>query len=511
MFRKVLVANRGEIAVRVIRALTEMEIASVAIFSEADRSSRHVRYADEAYLIGPPLPGQSYLKIDEIVALAKKVGAEAIHPGYGFLAENTRFAAACEEAGVAFVGPSSETIALVGDKMQARKTMVAAGIPVVPGGDRPLVELAEIEREAERIGFPVMMKAAAGGGGKGMRVVRKKADLAAAARGARSEAGSAFADDRIYLEKLIENPRHVEFQIIGDTRGNVVHLGERECSIQRRHQKLVEESPSVALTPSLRAKMGEAAVAAARAAGYVNAGTIEFLLDRNRAFYFLEVNARLQVEHPVTELVTGVDLVREQLRVAAGEKLSFGQLDVVSRGAAIECRICAEDPENNFFPSTGTIERLREPSGPGVRLESCIHSGYEVPIYYDPLISKLLTWGTTREEAIERMQRALAEYNIEGIRTTIPFHKAVMESEAFRKGEFDTGFVDEVFFPNYAGKTPSMPEIAAIAAALVADLERGQSSRRNEERRAEGRTGSRGGWKQPPGRAAWGGWQLHQK
>lgn len=511
MFKKVLIANRGEIAIRIVRALRELEIASVAVYSEVDRTSRHVRYADEAHLIGPPLPGQSYLRIDTIVDLAARVGAEAIHPGYGFLAENAGFAKACEEAGIAFIGPSSETIALVGDKMQARKTMTAAGIPVVPGGDRPLSDAGEIEAEAERLGFPVMMKAAAGGGGKGMRVVRRRADLAAAAKSARSEAGSAFADDRIYLEKLIENPRHVEFQIIGDSHGNVVHLGERECSIQRRHQKLVEESPSVALTPSLRAKMGEAAVAAAKAADYVNAGTIEFLLDADKEFYFLEVNARLQVEHPVTELVTGIDLVREQLRVAAGEKLSFGQLDVMSRGSAIECRICAEDPENNFFPSTGVIERLREPSGPGVRVESCIHTGYEVPIYYDPLISKLLTWGTTRQEAIERMQRALAEYYIEGIKTTIPFHKAVMESEAFREGEFDTGFVDEIFFPNYSGKKPEAPEVAAIAAALVADLERSQRSRRNAEARASSENGRRSGWKRAPGAAAWGGWQLHQK
>ena len=508
MFKKVLIANRGEIAVRVVRALREMEITSAVIYSEVDRTSRHVRYADEAYLIGPPLPGESYLKIDAIVELAVETGAEAIHPGYGFLAENAGFAAACEKKGVAFIGPSSETIALVGDKMQARKTMVAAGIPVVPGGDRPLSDIKEIEAEADRIGFPVMMKAAAGGGGKGMRVVREKSGLEPAAKAARSEAGSAFADDRIYLEKLIENPRHVEFQIIADSHGNIVHLGERECSIQRRHQKLVEESPSVALTPSLRAKMGEAAVAAARASSYVNAGTVEFLLDKSKEFYFLEVNARLQVEHPVTELVTGIDLVREQLRVAAGERLSFGQLDVVNRGASIECRICAEDPENNFFPSTGLIERLREPSGPGVRVESGIHNGYEVPVYYDPLISKLLTWGKTREEAIERMQRALSEYDIEGIRTTIPFHKAVMESDAFRNGEFDTGFVDEVFFPNYAGKKPSEPEVAAIAAALVAEVER--SLHKPAEPASGGGTG-RSGWKQPPGRAAWGGWQLHQK
>jgi acetyl-CoA carboxylase biotin carboxylase subunit len=507
MFTKVLVANRGEIAVRIVRALNEMGITAAAIYSEADRTARHVRYADEAHLIGPPLPSKSYLRSDAIVELALRIGAEAIHPGYGFLAENAGFAHACEDAGVVFIGPTSRTIALVGDKMEARRTMARAGIPVVPGGDRPLSSEGEIVAEAKRIGFPVMMKAAAGGGGKGMRVVRAPSDLAAAAKAARSEARSAFADDRIYLEKLLEKPRHVEFQIIADTHGNVVHLGERECSIQRRHQKLVEESPSPALTPSLRARMGEAAVKAAKAAGYTNAGTIEFLLDHNKGFYFLEVNARLQVEHPVTELVTGIDLVREQLRVAAGGKLSFSQLDVMHRGVAIECRICAEDPENNFFPSTGLIERMREPAGPGVRVESGIHQGYDVPIYYDPLISKLLVWAPTREEAIARMGRALGEYDIEGIKTTVPFHKAVMESEAFRKGEFDTSYVDEVFFPLYAGKKPLDPEVAAIAAALVAEAER----RRPKPLSVGNGARERGGWREAPGRITWGGWQLHLK
>jgi acetyl-CoA carboxylase biotin carboxylase subunit len=508
MFGKVLVANRGEIAVRVIRALEEMGIASVAIYSEIDRTCRHVRYADEAYCVGPPLPSESYLNIERIVELARKTGAEAVHPGYGFLAENAAFASACEDAGITFVGPDSKTIALVGDKMEARKTMVAAGIPVVPGGDRPLSGEDEILAEAERIGYPVMMKAAAGGGGKGMRVVRDASGLAAAAKASRSEAGSAFADDRIYLEKLIERPRHVEFQIMADSHGNVIHLGERECSIQRRHQKLTEESPSPALTPSLRAKMGEAAVKAAKAASYVNAGTIEFLLDAKREFYFLEVNARLQVEHPVTELVTGVDLVKEQLRVAAGERLSLTQAEVFHKGSAIECRICAEDPENNFFPSTGTITRLREPAGPGVRVESGIHVGYEVPIYYDPLISKLLVWAPTREEAIARMTRALSEYHIEGIKTTIPFHKAGMDSEAFRKGDFDTSFVDEVFFPKYAGRGLKSPEVAAMAAALVADAEHVRPKPLGTDG-SEG--GARSGWKTPAGRTPWGGWQLHQK
>ena len=508
MFRKVLVANRGEIAVRVIRALREMGIASATIFSEADRASSHVRYADEAYCIGPPLPSESYLKIDPIVGLAREIGAEAIHPGYGFLAENAAFARACEDSGIVFVGPTGDTIALVGDKMEARKTMVAAGIPVVPGGDRPLSGEDEILEEAERIGFPVMMKAAAGGGGKGMRAVHDASELGQAARAARSEATSAFADDRIYLEKLVEGPRHVEFQIIADSHGNVVHLGERECSIQRRHQKLVEESPSTALTPSLRARMGEAAVGAARASGYTNAGTIEFLLDADRDFYFLEVNARLQVEHPVTELVTGVDLVREQLRIAAGEKLSMVQAEILHRGCAIECRICAEDPENSFFPSTGLIELLREPSGPGVRVESGIYEGYEVPIHYDPLVSKLLVWAQTRDEAIVRMRRALSEYDVEGIKTTIPFHKAVMESDAFRSGEFDTGFVDEVFYANYADREHSLRDVAAIAAALVADAERARPKPLGSD---GGGSRSPAGWRKRPGDATWGGWQLHQK
>ncbi|MFH1502134.1 MAG: acetyl-CoA carboxylase biotin carboxylase subunit [Candidatus Eisenbacteria bacterium] len=509
MFTKVLVANRGEIAIRVIRALEEMGIASVAIYSEADRTCRHVRYAGEAYCVGPSLPAESYLNIDRIVGLAREVGAEAIHPGYGFLAENAGFARACEDAGMTFIGPDSRTIALVGDKMEARKTMVAAGIPVVPGGDRPLSGEDEILAEAERIGYPVMMKAAAGGGGKGMRVVRDPSGLASAAKAARSEAGSAFADDRIYLEKLIERPRHVEFQIIADRHGNAVHLGERECSIQRRHQKLVEESPSPALTPSLRAKMGEAAIKAVRASGYTNAGTIEFLLDGNKEFYFLEVNARLQVEHPVTELVTGVDLVKEQLLVAAGERLSFTQAEIFHKGSAIECRICAEDPENSFFPSTGLIERLREPSGPGVRVESGIHVGYEVPIYYDPLVSKLLVWAPTRQDAIARMRRALGEYHIEGLKTTIPFHKAVMESDVFASGQFDTSFVDEVFFPTYAGGGTKHPEVAAIAAALVADAARARPKPLGDE--GSGGDGRRGGWRAPAGGAPWGGWQLHQK
>jgi acetyl-CoA carboxylase biotin carboxylase subunit len=506
VFRKVLVANRGEIAVRVIRALKEMGIASAAIYSEPDRVCRHVRYADEAFCVGEALPAKSYLRIEAIVAIARRIGAEAVHPGYGFLAENAAFARACEDAGLVFVGPDSRAIALLGDKMEARRTMTAAGIPVVPGGDRPLASEKEIVEEARRVGFPVMMKAAAGGGGKGMRVVRDESGLAAAAKAARSEAGSAFGDDRIYIEKLIERPRHIEFQVLADRHGNVVHLGERECSIQRRHQKLVEESPSPALTPALREEMGRAAVEAVRAAGYTNAGTVEFLLEGKKRYYFLEVNARLQVEHPVTELVTGVDLVREQLRVAAGERLSFSQSQVAPRGAAIECRICAEDPENHFFPSVGVIDRLREPAGPGVRVESGLHVGYEVPVYYDPLVSKLIVWAPTRERAIERMKRALFEYYVEGIKTTIPFHKAVMESDAFLRGEFDTGFVEHEFFPKYAGRRMEIPEIAAIAAALLAHSEAGR-----ERPLSTGDAAPSGGWRRGPAAGAWGGWQLHQK
>ena len=472
MFKKILIANRGEIAIRVMRACREMGVANVGVYSDADRPAPHVRYADEVYNIGPPPASESYLNIDKIIDVARRSGAEAIHPGYGFLAENADFAEACREAGFPFVGPSPETLRAAGDKQGARATMAAAGIPVIPGSDPSLHGDEDIAHAAAEIGWPVMIKAAAGGGGKGMRICARAEDFGELLRQARGEARSAFGDDTVYVEKCIVKPRHVEFQILADARGNVVHLFERECSIQRRHQKLIEESPSPALDDELRARMAEAAVTAARAANYTNAGTIEFLLDADRNFYFLEVNARLQVEHPVTELVTGVDLVKEQLRIAAGEPLRFAQEDVERRGAAIECRISAEDPANNFYPATGTISRLRLPSGPGVRFDGGIAQGYEVPIYYDPLIAKLVTWAESRALAIERMHRALNEFVLDGVATTIPFHRWVMASDAFREGDFDTSFVAEYFRPE-AARVEELEKAAAVLCTLLTHFREG--------------------------------------
>jgi acetyl-CoA carboxylase biotin carboxylase subunit len=472
MFKKVLVANRGEIAVRVMRACRELGIRNVGIYSDADRPAPHVRYADEVYDVGPAPASESYLRIDKIIDVARRAGAEAVHPGYGFLAENAEFAAACEDAGLVFVGPTPETLRAAGDKQRARATMAAAGIPVIPGSPPELQRDEDIANAAAGIGWPVMIKAAAGGGGKGMRVCARAEDFAELLKHARGEARSAFGDDAVYVEKCIIKPRHVEFQILADAHGNVVHLHERECSIQRRHQKLVEESPSPALDDELRARMAEAALAAARAANYTNAGTIEFLLDAGRDFYFLEVNARLQVEHPVTELVTGVDLVKEQLRVAAGEPLRFAQEDIRPRGAAIECRISAEDPNNNFYPATGTISRLRIPAGPGVRFDGGIAQGYEVPIYYDPLIAKLVVWAEDRPLAIERMSRALNEFVLDGVATTIPFHSWVMSSEAFREGEFDTSFVEKYFRPE-ATHVEGLEKAAAVLCTLLTHFREG--------------------------------------
>jgi acetyl-CoA carboxylase biotin carboxylase subunit len=472
LFKKILIANRGEIAIRIMRACREMGIANVGVYSDADRPAPHVRYADEVYNIGPPPASESYLNIDKIIDVARRSGAEAIHPGYGFLAENADFAEACREAGFPFVGPSPETLRAAGDKQGARATMAAAGIPVIPGSDPSLHGDEDIAHAAAEIGWPVMIKAAAGGGGKGMRICARAEDFGELLRQARGEARSAFGDDTVYVEKCIVKPRHVEFQILADARGNVVHLFERECSIQRRHQKLIEESPSPALDDELRARMAEAAVTAARAANYTNAGTIEFLLDADRNFYFLEVNARLQVEHPVTELVTGVDLVKEQLRIAAGEPLRFAQEDVERRGAAIECRISAEDPANNFYPATGTISRLRLPSGPGVRFDGGIAQGYEVPIYYDPLIAKLVTWAESRALAIERMHRALNEFVLDGVATTIPFHRWVMASDAFREGDFDTSFVAEYFRPE-AARVEELEKAAAVLCTLLTHFREG--------------------------------------
>jgi acetyl-CoA carboxylase biotin carboxylase subunit len=470
-FRKVLVANRGEIAVRVVRACREMGIAPVAVFSEADRAALHVRLADEAVAIGPAPSRESYLRIDRVLEAAKATGAEAIHPGYGFLAENPRFAQACEQEGIVFIGPRSETIALMGEKTSARREAVAAGVPVVPGTLEPGGDEDAIAREAERIGYPVMLKAAAGGGGKGLRLVGSPSHLASALARARSEASGAFGDDRVYLEKAIERPRHVEVQVVADHHGNVVHLFERECSIQRRHQKVIEESPSPALTPELRRRMGELAVVLARRTGYLNAGTLEFLVGADREPYFLEMNTRLQVEHPVTEMVTGLDLVKLQIQVAQGEPLPVRQEDVVQRGHAIECRVYAEDPDRGFLPSPGTIETLRVPGGPGVRDDSGVYEGWEVPIHYDPLLSKLVVWAPSRGEAIERMRRAVAEYRVVGIRTTLPLFARVLASPAFVAGDFDTSFLDTGLGPK-AEAPPGRIEVAVAAAAIRAFEER---------------------------------------
>jgi acetyl-CoA carboxylase biotin carboxylase subunit len=442
MFRKVLIANRGEIAVRIIRTCRELGVRAVAIYSEADLESLHVRMADEAVLVGPAASAQSYLNIDAVVAAAKAVNADAVHPGYGFLAESAEFARAVSAAGLTFIGPSAEAMEIMGSKTSARRAAVEAGVPIVPGTVEPLTSFAEASATAEKFGYPVMLKAAAGGGGKGMRLVVSSAELRSAFETARTEAAAAFGDSSLYLEKAVERPRHIEIQIFGDNEGNVVHLGERECSIQRRHQKVIEECPSPINDPDLRRRMGEAAVKIGRAVNYTGAGTVEFLLaDATRDFYFLEMNTRLQVEHPVTEFVTGRDLVREQFLVATGERLSFTQDDIDWRGHAIECRIYAEDPANNFFPSPGTITYLKEPAGPGVRVDSGVTRLSEVSIYYDPMIAKLAVWGRTRGEAIDRLKRALDEYEVSGITTTLPFFREVVRDEEFVSAQLDTGFI----------------------------------------------------------------------
>jgi acetyl-CoA carboxylase biotin carboxylase subunit len=442
MFKKILIANRGEIAVRVVRACRELGISPVAVYSEADAAALHVRLADEAYLLGPAPSSESYLRIERIVEAALRSGAEAIHPGYGFLAENAAFARAVTEAGLTFIGPPAEAMELMGSKTSARRAAIEAGAPVVPGTVEPLQSLEEARAQAASIGYPVMLKAAAGGGGKGMRMVASEVELASAFETARSEADSAFGDSSVYLEKVVERPRHIEIQVFADAQGNCVHLGERECSIQRRHQKVIEECPSPINDAALRERMGAAAVAIARAARYVGAGTVEFLVsDVTRDFYFLEMNTRLQVEHPVTEMVTGIDLVREQIAVAAGAPLSFAQGDVGWRGHAVECRVYAEDPEQNFMPSPGRITHLRVPAGPSVRDDGGVYEGAEVSIYYDPMISKLAAWGRTRAEAVERMRRALAEYAVGGIKTTLPLFREIMRDPEFVAGRLDTGFI----------------------------------------------------------------------
>ncbi|MCP5095239.1 MAG: acetyl-CoA carboxylase biotin carboxylase subunit [Chloroflexi bacterium] len=465
-FDKLLIANRGEIAMRILRGCHQLGIKTVAVYSDADRRSAHVRFADEAYYIGAPAARDSYLVIEKILEVAKKSGAQAIHPGYGFLAERAEFAQACVDAGIVFVGPPANAISVMGDKLTARKTVIDAGVPVVPGTKPGITDEELIAAANNEIGYPLLVKASAGGGGKGMRPVHQPEDLEDAIAAARREAMSAFGDDTVYIEKLITEGRHIEIQLMADAHGNVIHLGERECSLQRRHQKLIEESPSFVVDEALRQRMGAVAVAAAKAVNYVNAGTIEFLMDKDKNFFFLEMNTRLQVEHPVTELVTGIDIVQEQLRVARGRKLRVAQEDIKMSGWAIECRINAEDPYNNYLPSTGLISTSRLPTGPGVRVDTGVYPGYEVTPYYDSMISKLICYGETRAEAILRMRRALLEYRIMGVKTNIPFHIHMMDSHRFLTGNFDTNFVEQRF--SMSEREASDQLEAAILATLVA-------------------------------------------
>lgn len=466
MIKRILVANRGEIAVRVMRSCKEMEITSIAIFSEADRTAKHVLFADEAYCVGGAPSKESYLNIEKIIEVAKNCQADAIHPGYGFLSENADFARRCVEEGIIFIGPKAETMETMGDKISARIRMIKAGVPVVPGTQENLESVEEAVRICKEIGFPVMVKASMGGGGKGMRLIHNEKEVEEAYTTAKSEAMSSFGDDTVYLEKFVEEPHHIEFQILGDKHGNVIHLCERECSVQRRHQKIVEESPSPFITPELRKEMGEKAVAAARAVGYEGAGTIEFLVDKHRNYYFLEMNTRLQVEHPITEEVLGVDLVKEQIHIANGTPLRLRQEDIRLRGHAIECRICAEDTDFNFMPSPGVIRQLTEPNGIGVRIDSYVYEGYEIPIYYDPMIGKLIVWAVTRKYALERMRRVLFEYKITGIKTNIRYLRNIMSTPDFVNGKYDTGFIEK----NAGGlqQVPGSNEAATENVAIIA-------------------------------------------
>jgi acetyl-CoA carboxylase biotin carboxylase subunit len=475
MFQRILIANRGEIAVRIIRACREMGIEPVAVYSDVDRRALHVRQAALCEYLGPAQASESYLNIPRILEAARRSGAEAIHPGYGFLSENPAFARACREAGIVFIGPSPESMEMLGSKTRARQTMQKANVAVVPGTDRGLTSTAEALALAESIGYPVMLKAAAGGGGKGMRLVASSRELPSAMEAAKSEALRSFGDSEVYLEKFIENPRHVEMQIFGDTHGHVVYLAERECSVQRRHQKVLEEAPCSFVDPAMRRRMGEVAVQAAHSAHYCNAGTIEFLVDPAGNFYFLEMNTRLQVEHPVTELVTGIDLVQLQLRIAAGEPLPFEQQDITLRGHAVELRVYAEDPDHNFFPSPGRITRLVEPSGPGIRQDSGVYEGWDVPLDYDPLLAKLIAYGEDRPQVLARLRRALGEYRIGGIQTNLALFRRILGDPAFQAGHVDTGFLDRLLreTPAPEAHTPDAPapeaaSIAAIAAVLFA-------------------------------------------
>jgi len=471
MFNKILIANRGEIAVRVARACRELGIASVAVFSEVDRASLHVRQADEAYPIGPAPAVESYLNIEKILDVAKRSGADAVHPGYGFLSENAKFAGACAEAGVKFIGPTAAAMERMGSKTRARQNMEKAGVPFVPGTARGLQSLQEAEESAAAIGYPILLKAAAGGGGKGMRLVHSRQELGNALESAQSEAQRAFGDGEVYIEKAILHPRHIEMQVLADEHGHTVYLGERECSLQRRHQKVMEEAPSPVMDAGLRRRMGEIAVRVAESAGYTNAGTIEFLLDQDRNFYFLEMNTRLQVEHPVTELITGLDLVHLQIRIAAGEQLPFTQQDISLRGHAIECRIYAEDPDNNFFPCPGKITALLSPAGPGIRVDSGNYEGWTVPIEYDPLLAKLIAYGSDRQQAISRLVRALDEYFVAGIKTNLSLFLRILNDPEFRAGKLDTGYLDRLLQSKPAGEKPDTAQLAAVAAGLFAVID----------------------------------------
>jgi len=463
MFSKVLVANRGEIALRIVRGLRDLEIASVAVYSEVDRLSQHVRYADEAHLIGPADARQSYLNMERVIAVAKQSGADAVHPGYGFLAENADFAEACEDAGLTFIGPSPRSIRLLGDKIAARKIAQEAGSPVLPGSGE-VTSIDEAMAFAESIGYPVMVKAAAGGGGRGIRLIQSAGEFRDAAARAMQEAQAAFGNPAIYVEKNLQRVRHIEVQVIGDKFGNVVPVGERECSIQRRHQKLIEECPSVAVTPALRRSMTRAAVRIARQANYHNVGTVEFLLNEDGSYYFLEMNTRLQVEHPVTEIVTGTDLVKDQILVAAGEELPYEEADLLTRGWAIECRIVAEDPFNGFLPSVGRVVLAREPAGPGIRVESALYDGVEVTPYYDSLLAKVTAWGRNREGARQRMKRALAEFKVVGVATNIPYLEQILDHPDFVAGAIDTGFLDrhQVLVEEDVAEQRKLAEIASL-------------------------------------------------
>ncbi len=492
MFKKILIANRGEIAVRVIRACQELGVRSVAVYSDVDRNALHVRYADEAFHIGPAPARESYLRIDKILDVAKKSGADAIHPGYGLLSEKEDFAQACADSGIVFIGPSPAAIAAMGDKAVARATVVKNGVSVIPGtdgeadlGDEALLALAP------SIGFPLLIKASAGGGGKGQREVRDLESMPALLAAARREAESAFNDGRVYLERMVEGARHIEFQLLGDHYGNIIHLGERECSLQRRRQKLVEEAPSVALDPELREKMGAMAVKAAQAVNYFNAGTIECLLDKHGNYYFMEMNTRIQVEHPITERITGVDIVKEQIRIARGRRLRYKQEDITLNGWAIECRINAEDPFQNFMPSTGVVSHIHFPSGPGIRIESGVYEGFEITPYYDSMIAKLICWGDSRPEALLRLRRALNEIRIMGVKTTIPFHQQLIESTRFQAGQFDTRFVEDRF--KMQEESADHADVAAVAATMIAHAQAKQAA---EQIGRDGSNGRASIWRQ---------------